>query len=80
MGSMNICPSAAVVVRAIIEKKPELSEKMGRLVKSHMDFIFAIGGFGTRDRDMSLAETNAEQAFAWALKSIGDNVLEEDKE
>lgn len=80
MGAVNICQSAAVVVRAIIDKKPELAAKMGTLVQSHMGFMFAIGDFGPRDRDMSLAATNAEQAFAWALKSIADDVLEEDKE
>ena len=75
MAATSICPSAAALIRAINEARPDLSEKVASLAKAHTDFIFALGDFGPRNRDMALAATSAEQAFAWALKGIGDEAL-----
>lgn len=75
MAGMTICPSAAALMRAINEARPELSEKVCALAKAHSNFISAVNDFGPRNRDLALACTNAEQAFAWALKGIADEAL-----
>ncbi|MCA1907542.1 MAG: hypothetical protein LDL39_04190 [Magnetospirillum sp.] len=75
MASSSICPSAAMLIQAINTARPELSEKTAALAKAHSDFIFAVSAFCARNRDMALASTNAEQAFAWALKGIADEAL-----
>lgn len=86
MGILNVCPSASAVMKAINLKKPELAETLVTLAESHSTFVSTVHKLREKTssskmkRDLSVAITQAEDAFAWALKGIGDDVLRDKEE
>jgi hypothetical protein len=75
MAGSTLCPSAIALLQAITARKPEIAEDLFALAKSHSDFVSMLHLIGPKGREMALAATKAEEAFSWALKSIGDEVL-----
>ena len=77
MGGMNICPSARVLVDAIVASGKARAYEIEHLmdaIKAHATFVFAVQRL-TMCRDYSLAVTHAEDAFARILKGMADDVL-----
>ncbi len=77
MAGTTLCPSARVLIKAINEARPDISEDLAALAKAHSDFVGMVRKLSpfSISQEADLARTNANQALAWALKGIGDQVM-----
>jgi hypothetical protein len=74
MTGLRACPSAKALVEVILAKDPSWREGVEALVNAHTAYVGVLMLL-PQGRDVSVARTEAETSFAWALKALGDQVL-----
>lgn len=75
MAGVNLCKGAKVVIDRLCSVRGDKSCEFVSLAQKHHEFIGLLKNLCGTSRDVSVAITNSETAFAWALKALCETYI-----